>query len=165
MMTGDQSDLDPPPSSPREDGSAAAYEQRSIWRQPWVWVLIGMGGVIGLADLGAFSNTDTSTHRSTDRTVTYNAIGSAGAGNITYETPSGSEHESNVRIPLEPVGTPDGTYQGITYYFKPGHSLYMSVQNGTDSGSVTCTIDVDGSVIAENTANGAGAIATCDGQS
>jgi hypothetical protein len=52
----------------------------------------------------------------------------------------------------------------LKFSFSPGAFVYLSAQN-KGYGALTCRIRAeDGSVIAENTANGQYAIATCTGQ-
>jgi hypothetical protein len=41
--------------------------------------------------------------------------------------------------------------------------MYVSGQNATEYGTVTCRIKVDGNVVSQNTSSGAYSIATCSG--
>jgi len=64
------------------------------------------------------------------------------------------------------VGLPmmnDSGGQGVQFCSVAGEFVYISVQNGNDSGSVTCKITVDGAELAEVRSSGAYVIATCDG--
>ena len=45
----------------------------------------------------------------------------------------------------------------------PGDFVSISIQNGTDSGTVSCTIEVNATVVATNSSSGAYAIASCNG--
>ena len=68
-----------------------------------------------------------------------------------------------------PTGTVQSEFHGAgivgTYTFDPGSFVYLSAQNESDSGSITCTVKEDGQVISTNTSTGAYVIAQCDGQS
>jgi hypothetical protein len=52
---------------------------------------------------------------------------------------------------------------GISFDMNSGDFVYLSIQNGTDSGSVTCIVEVDGIQILTNTSQGAYSIADCSG--
>ena len=53
---------------------------------------------------------------------------------------------------------------GLSFQMEQGSFVYLSIQNSQDLGSVECIIEVSGTVIAHNAANGAHATATCDGR-
>lgn len=101
----------------------------------------------------------TGTPISTTHIVTYLLSGSATSADITYNTPSGTEQQQGVDVPLtkETDHTP-----GIEQHFGSGGFLYISAQNNGD-GTITCEIKVDGLTVAQNTASGEFAIATCEG--
>jgi hypothetical protein len=64
-----------------------------------------------------------------------------------------------------PTGMRQGMYAGpVRECFDRGAFVYFAVQNDTDRGSVSCSIQVDGATIAENTSVGAYVIASCDGR-
>jgi hypothetical protein len=93
-----------------------------------------------------------STPASTLRTVAYDVTGSADSFSITAKSATGTEQASNRALPAH-----------VTYMMDPGAFAYISAQNEGESGSITCTITVDGQVISRNTADGAFTIATCQG--
>lgn len=74
---------------------------------------------------------------------------------LTYQNASGNTEQQELR-----------TERGIwTYVFKaaPGDFLYLSVQNGQDSGSVSCRIEIDGEVAESADSTGGFVIASCSG--
>jgi len=87
------------------------------------------------------------------KTVTYEVIGSGGAGSamITYTTPSGQEQDSSADLPWRK-----------TFKSDAGEFLSVSAQN-KGGGTITCTITVDGKTIKRARSKGAYAIASCDG--
>ena len=90
--------------------------------------------------------------------VTYDLTGSAESADITYATPSGTAQQQGVDVPLTMEDTGE---RGLSFDTFGGTAfLYISAQN-TGSGYLTCTIAVDGTVVATNTASGEYAIATC----
>mgnify|MGYP001217568671 FL=1 len=92
--------------------------------------------------------------------ITYLVEGTAKSANITIQTPTGTSQQSGVDVPLK---TKAGT-TGITYTFQAGDFVYLSAQNDTDFGTVTCKIVTEsGAVISTNTASGAYSIASCKG--
>ena len=94
--------------------------------------------------------------------------GSAGHG-VLYTVTS----RDGARVVSINFATPDGTTDlpgaasPWTYTPRPNEiptkgTLYLAAQNGTTaSGSITCTITVDGSIAAKNTAQGAASITAC----
>lgn len=93
------------------------------------------------------------------REVTYLLSGSATDADITIETPSGSTQRS-VRVPLiNKAGT-----AGLIFTMPAGHFVYLSAQNSAGYGDITCVIEVDGKTVAQNTATGGYAVATCEGR-
>jgi hypothetical protein len=106
--------------------------------------------------LNADEGAPVATHR-----VTYKTAGTAPYGSITYQTASGTAQQSDVDIPLTPKGGAKGA--GISFTMNDGDFVYLSIQNSTENGSVTCSIEVDGVEVATNTSHGAFAIADCSG--
>lgn len=94
--------------------------------------------------------------------VRYLLTGSAESADITIQTPTGTSQQQGVDLPLH---TDDGNRGLIFYGFGYGDFVYISAQNTGDYGSLTCQIEVDGTVISQNQASGAYAIASCQGQS
>jgi hypothetical protein len=93
------------------------------------------------------------------RTVVYKVTGTTTQASLTLQTASGTSQQNDVDVP---VMSKSGT-EGLTYEVEPYSFVYVSAQNSKDTGSVTCSIEVDGVVIATNTSSGAYAIASCSG--
>jgi hypothetical protein len=91
--------------------------------------------------------------------VKYFLTGSASSASITIETPGGTSQQAGVDVPL---ATKSGE-RGLTQCFAPGSFVYISAQNDGDSGSIGCSIEVDGVTIAQTSSSGAYVIASCDG--
>jgi hypothetical protein len=70
---------------------------------------------------------------------------------ITYETPTGVQQDE----------VDDGWSR--TFTFVRGEFVYISVQNMTE-GTVSCSIEVNGTTNAANSSSGEFKIATCDGR-
>jgi hypothetical protein len=91
------------------------------------------------------------------RHVVYSVTSRDGAGvmSIDFATTGGS------------TALPPNTPIPWTYTLGPSEvptkvPLYLAAQNDTTaSGSITCTITVDGAIAAKNTAQGAASVATC----
>jgi len=86
--------------------------------------------------------------------ITYEVTGTAGEYSYTIENSSG--------------GTQQGyTGNGVFYedWFFDDRFIYLSVQNQTAGGTVTCTIKRNGEVYKQTTSSGAYVIATCSGRS
>jgi hypothetical protein len=80
--------------------------------------------------------------------ITYQAFtSSGGTGFATYSVPGGTQQET----------VPSGWSLDVGYI----DFAYISVQNDSDFGSVTCVLIRNGVIIVQNTSNGAYAIATC----
>lgn len=92
-------------------------------------------------------------------TVLYEVEGSTDYAAVTMETPTGSS-QINPDVPMVRTGSGE---RGLEMEFAAGSFVYISAQNQRAAGTVTCRITVDGTVVAENTATGGYAIATCQG--
>lgn len=86
--------------------------------------------------------------------ITYEVTGTAGDYSFTIENSSGGVQQGY---------TGNGTF--YEDWFFDDRFVYMSVQNQTGAGSVTCTIKRNGQVYKQSTSNGAYVIATCSGRS
>lgn len=130
----------------------------------WKWRgLLGFAVVLlALAGVFAWKNQQTNTGGTGGGAISYRVTGTAHKADITYVAPSGTTQQNNVSLPLTDGAT---SRQGISYDFDGGALVYLSAQNtDTGGGDVTCKIvDADGTVIAENTATGFAAVATCQG--
>ncbi|QLQ14397.1 MAG: hypothetical protein HZY73_11110 [Micropruina sp.] len=89
--------------------------------------------------------------------LAYYLEGDAESADITVSTASGTSQQQGVDVPLM---NKNGE-AGLHYYGPavPGFA-YISAQNN-GSGDLTCRIELDGKVIAQNTSSGRYAIVTC----
>lgn len=96
------------------------------------------------------------------RTITYIVTGRTNRGSATMQTPSGIQQEDIDTLRFG-TNTPFDD-RPLSYEFEAnsGEFVSISVQNGNDSGTITCTILSDGRQIAQNTSSGAFVIASCD---
>jgi hypothetical protein len=85
--------------------------------------------------------------------VYYQVSGTTSSASVTYRTSSGTS-QAKVRVP----------WSNKISDLKPGAFLYVSAQNETKSGSVSCRIVVDGVIISENTSSGAFKVVSCEGR-
>lgn len=92
--------------------------------------------------------------------VVYEVEGTAAYVDITLSTPSGTRQQSGVGLPL----TNKTGSEGLVVKMAPGEFAYISAQNGTDTGTVTCRITAGETVIAENSSSGSYVIASCSGR-
>lgn len=156
--------------SPAQPGTPVPTPPKAGRTPPYTLMIgLGMGGLIAaivalVIVYGVFPAGDSGTTATTStHTVTYqaDAAGARGArsGSITLRTADGgTSQQTGVALPLRTKAGAIGlTYSG----FKTGESVYLSVQNADSAGSVTCRILVDGTIISENTSDGAYTIATC----
>lgn len=101
--------------------------------------------------------------RVVDTRIRYEVDGANGMlADLTIATPTGTSQQQDVTIPLHAA---DSTLPGLEFTYRPGAFVYISAQNKGEYGSLTCRIveAVSNRVIAENTASGAYAIASCNG--
>lgn len=89
----------------------------------------------------------------TEHAVTYEVTGSAGAIDVTYENANGdSSQEGGMAVPWR-----------RTFTMTEGSFVYISAQNQGESGSVTCTVLVDGVEAESNTSSGGYTICSASG--
>lgn len=92
------------------------------------------------------------------REVEYQLTGSATGADLTFTDQSGQVVQAAGKsVPLE---TKAGG--AIRFRAAPGVRLYLSAQNATGSGSLTCAILVDGVVVSTSTSDGGYTIVTCE---
>ncbi|MGW5437101.1 MmpS family transport accessory protein [Nocardia asteroides] len=128
-------------------------------RKVWPWVLGGVLVVILLGFIGcialvgtAFNEVDKEINRAV--TVTYQVEGTGTASSITY---SGKNmdiaQDTEVALPWTKDVTVDGFVKTVT----------LTASAGADGGQITCRIRAGDDVIAEQTASGPWASASCSG--
>lgn len=94
-------------------------------------------------------NQSTQTH-----TITYDVTGDAKNATIDYTSFSGGSYSNStqqVPLPWHKDEKATGLFDGST----------LTVMPGLDGGTVTCKVTVDGTVKKQETASGAGAVASC----
>ena len=90
-----------------------------------------------------------------EKTVVYRVSGDAQDARITYSTAGGGQTASDSNVNITSGWEKEVKVKGL-------FSAYMSVTSGmNDSGTVSCQILVDDQVIAENSASGQFASASC----
>ncbi|MFB9713986.1 MmpS family transport accessory protein [Arthrobacter methylotrophus] len=97
---------------------------------------------------------------SSSRTVVYEVEGTAKVVDITMSTASGISQQSNLKVPIT---AKDSGERGLTVTVNPGAYVSILAQNQGSSGTVTCRITVDGTVVSTVTSSGAYTIASCSG--
>lgn len=129
-------------------------------RRTFLLLVAVIGAVVLFAAWGRDDNETSDAGSSEPVAVTYEVVGTADGVDLTMETPTGTVQASGKAVPLR---TDEG--RGITYSgFTLGDFVYISAQNTGDDGTVTCRIrSSGGTVISENTSDGAYSIATCEG--
>ena len=98
--------------------------------------------------------------RKRPRQVVMEVTGSAPMASITVRAGDKSTQQSDVDVPV----VLESGERGLRYAVEGGEFVYISAQNSTDSGDVTCAITVDGELLVTNTSSGAYVIATCSGR-
>jgi hypothetical protein len=101
----------------------------------------------------------TATNSSQAHEVWYRADGTGTAeASYTLRSDDGGTVQGDINLPLvNQKGETGLTFEG----FKSGDFVYLSVQNTTAAGAVTCRIIVDGKEISHNTSSGGYKIASC----
>jgi hypothetical protein len=82
--------------------------------------------------------------------VTYRVTGTATEAALTYRNGNGGTEQKDVSIPWE-----------MTFDLRGTSPLYISAQNRTTAGSVTCEILFDGVSRTNATSSGAHVVASC----
>lgn len=143
----------PPPPAKKSWGKYLA-----VFGAIFTMSLVAIAALSSGGGAGSAFSTTPKTH-----TVTYRVEGSASVADITYENAFGdTSQESDIDVPL--TRERDGGQGLILNDMEKGDFLYISAQNGDDSGSITCIIEVDGVVVKTNTSRGGYTIATCSGR-
>lgn len=140
--------------------SKCGQKMKEDKRRNWLVIAIGVIATLWLCNalLGSSGGSSTpSSPRATDlprnALVIYEVTGTARIVGLTIENETGNtEQLDDVRLPYKK-----------TFSIKRGEFVYLSAQNQGESGSVTCTITVDGDVVETATSTGAFVIAGCSG--
>lgn len=113
------------------------------------------------AEVSASANHAAELASALEAKVRYQVGGDTTQASITVQTPTGSSQQNDIDVPLKSKSGNDY----LEYTFTAGDFVYLSAQNSKSYGTVTCRITTDdGQVIAENSASGEFAIATCTGK-
>ena len=89
--------------------------------------------------------------------VVYKVSGTAKAVNLTMQSATGIVQQDNAAVP---VRNRTGS-EGLHYPMTRGAFAYVSAQNQGSTGTVTCSIEIDGVIVSSNTSSGAYSIASC----
>lgn len=153
----------PPPAQYPPPPQIIVQKQGGCFR----WIGIAVVVFVVLIVIGAIFGANSTKSKVTlgnsgkTHTVVYKVEGTASSTDVTYSTPGGGTAQQNdLDVPI--TRKSDG-HPGITFTFHDGEFLYMSAQNGGESGNITCVIEEDGVELARNTSSGAYAIVTCNG--
>jgi hypothetical protein len=129
------------------------YKKKRWWALFVILIIVILIIVIVASAAKSVNDAVTKVH-----TVVYSVAGSGTATTITYDTlqsgsgQNGEAQDTNVPLPWSKTIHASGLITAYT----------VSATVGSDGGTVTCTITVDGKVVNTNTANGAFATATCN---
>jgi hypothetical protein len=115
-----------------------------------IWTADSRGGEVAPPAVNAPAKVD----------VLYEVEGTTSSASVTMQTPTGTSQIT----PAVPMRRESDGRRGLEAEFSPGSFVYISAQNKQSSGTITCRITVNGSVIAENTSSGGYAIASCSGR-
>ena len=119
---------------------------------------IGVGAV-ALTACGTATASSTSP-ASANHEVVYKVTGTATTVSLTMQTSDGGTSQVDAtRVPLTSKSGKDG----LTMVMEAGDFFYISAQNQGSSGSVTCTVEVDGVPVKTTTSQGEYVIAACSG--
>jgi len=123
----------------------------------WFLLFLIILAAIGYASKGGSSTT--SNVASDDlHEVVYEVTGTASSVSITYQNESGgTAQQDSIGLPM----TNKAGQSGMHFKMDDGAFMYISAQNEGSTGSVTCTIKVDGKTVKTTTSQGAYVIATC----
>lgn len=134
--------------------------RKSNATHPAVWMTISIvGGLAILAYMlsgGMEGSASDNSRSNSDRVeVIYNVTDTRnGNVSLTYQNSSGNSQQDAA----------EATPWKKRYRMESGSFMYVSAQRGHNSGSVTCTITVDGKVVERAKSTGAAVIATCSGR-
>lgn len=106
---------------------------------------------------------DTNKAAATTHTVVYSVSGAAQDADVTYSTftngTSGTEQSSSTPLPFTKTITVNGSKDSLSF-----NSFDLSAMNGAvDTGTISCTVTVDGKTIASQTSSGSFASVNCSG--
>lgn len=142
-----------PTGAPTPDPTGAARQHRV---PTWAIGLALFAVFVVIAAVVTHGGAPNYPSATTTHTVVYQltTTGPATSADVTYKTPTGIEQQQDVDVPFDGVTLPN---------VASGEFLSISGQLKGDAQDITCTITVDGLVVAKNTSSGEFAIATCDG--
>lgn len=138
-----------------QGGYGPPPKKRKVW--PWVlggvllFMVLGIGACIALVGT-AVNEVDKEINRTV--AVTYQVDGTGQASSITYSGRGGDvAQDTDVSLPWTKEVTVDGIVKAVT----------VTASAGADGGDITCRILVGDDVLAEQTATGPYASASCSG--
>lgn len=125
-----------------------------------VLVIVAVLAVAAVAWWGTHSSKHASFESSTV-TIVYRVHGTAAVADVTVTSATGTQQRQGLTLPL---GDHSKNIDGVTASIPRGQPVSIVAQNAGASGTVECIIvGTGGRVIADNTAQGAYAVATCSG--
>ena len=137
--------------------ASAVPVKKPFYKRVWFWLLVVValffGGCITVITSASVAVHNAATQQ---HTVVY-AITGSGTADITYDTfqngSSGTSQETGVSLPWSKTLTASGLFSAYS----------LTASNGSGSGSLACTITVDGKVISHNVSSGQYANVACTG--
>ncbi len=121
-----------------------------IRKERFRWVSFAvLAGCLGLLLLNEASTPGSAV---AGKEVTYRVTGSAALASVTYQNSGGGTEQAEVALPWsQTITAPSGGF------------VYISAQNKSEYGSVTCDIELDGKQYKTSTSTGEYGIASCSG--
>jgi len=106
---------------------------------------------------------DTNKAAATSHTVVYSVAGAAQDADVTYSTftngTAGTEQASSTPLPFTKTITVKGSKDSLSF-----NSFDLTAMNGIDdTGTISCTVSVDGKTISSQTSSGSLASVNCSG--
>lgn len=149
--------------TPQDSVKPQGAGQQTKFKSPKTFlIIVGIILILGLIfpgfcgsllSFGGSSGGSSGSISSDEYTVTYSVGGTTTMASLTYENASGGTEQKDVKVP----------WSGQTFNAKRGQFLYVSAQNGSEYGTISCEILINGKTWKKSSSDGAYAIATCNG--
>lgn len=119
------------------------------------WIALGaIGAFVLVAGIVGLAKDDTAkASTSDDHVITYMVGGNAPGASLTIENDSGGTSQIDVRVPWT-----------TEFPVDRGDFVYLSAQNSSDGGTITCALLLDGAEVQHAESNTAYGIASCSGR-
>lgn len=146
----------PPPQIMYVEKPKRPWYQRPGCLIPLILVILVVLGMASCTAMMSKTVSEVDKSLNEEKTVVYRVSGDAQDARITYNTAGGGQSASDSNVNITSGWEKEVKVKGI-------FGAYMSVTSGVnDSGTVSCQILVDGQVVAENSASGQFASASCN---